>query len=121
MHLDPATFFAMFFLLAVLNGGLLILGWLQNRSVTALAYWATAHLTAGFAMIALAAGVANPVFTGIGMLAGVMYDQITCKLTDGQHTVSAEKPFGLSVYGYYAVGSYAFVGGSDVKIINPIF
>jgi hypothetical protein len=28
MHLDPATFLAMFFLLAVLNGGLLILGWL---------------------------------------------------------------------------------------------
>ena len=27
---------------------------------------------------------------------------------------------GLSVYGYYSVGSYAFVGGSDVKLINPI-
>jgi IgGFc binding protein len=56
----------------------------------------------------------------IGTVAGVDYDQITCKLVAGQHTVSADKPFGLSVYGYYAVGSYAFVGGSDVKIINPI-
>ncbi len=61
-------------------------------------------------------------YTGpIGMVAGTMYDQITCKLADGQHSVSADKPFGLSVFGYYAVGSYAFVGGSDVKIINPIF
>src|SRR3954453_14271072 len=68
MHLDPATFFAIFFMLAVLNGGLLIVSWLQNRSVTALAYWAAAHLTAAIAMIAFAAGVANPVFAGIGML-----------------------------------------------------
>ena len=57
---------------------------------------------------------------GIGMVNGVMYDQLTCKLAEGQHTVSADKPLGLSVYGYYNVGSYAFVGGSDVKIINPI-
>jgi len=57
----------------------------------------------------------------IGMVAGVAYDQITCPVAEGHHTVSADKPFGLSVYGYYNVGSYAFVGGSDVKIINPIF
>lgn len=56
----------------------------------------------------------------IGMVAGVMYDQITCLLQAGQHTVTSDQPTGLSVYGYYAVGSYAFVGGSDVKIINPI-
>jgi IgGFc binding protein len=57
----------------------------------------------------------------IGMVAGTMYDQVTCPAHEGHHTVSADKPFGLSVYGYYNVGSYAFVGGSDVKIINPIF
>ena len=68
MHLDPATFFVIFFLMAVMNGGLLILGWLQNRSVAALAYWAAAHITAALAMIAFAAGVANPVFAGIGLL-----------------------------------------------------
>ena len=56
----------------------------------------------------------------IGMVAGVMYDQITCPASEGHHVVSADQPFGLSVYGYYNVGSYAFVGGSDVKIINPI-
>jgi hypothetical protein len=57
----------------------------------------------------------------IGIVAGTTYDQITCPAQEGHHTVSADKPFGLSVYGYYNVGSYAFVGGSDVKIINPIF
>ncbi|MGE5186255.1 MAG: IgGFc-binding protein [Acidobacteriota bacterium] len=57
----------------------------------------------------------------IGTVAGSDYDQITCPLPEGHHTVSADKPFGLSVYGWHDVGSYAFVGGSDVKIINPIF
>jgi hypothetical protein len=56
----------------------------------------------------------------IGTVAGVEYEQVTCPATEGQHVVAANMPFGLSVYGYYNVGSYAFVGGSDVKIINPI-
>ena len=30
-------------------------------------------------------------------------------------------PFGLSVYGYFSVGAYSFIGGSDIKGINPIF
>ena len=60
-------------------------------------------------------------YTGpIGVVAGTEYDQVTCPAAEGHHTVSADMPFGLSVYGYYNVGSYAFVGGSDVKIINPI-
>jgi hypothetical protein len=63
---------------------------------------------------------ANCVTGPIGTVAGIAYEQITCPAAEGHHTVSADKPFGLSVYGYYNVGSYAFVGGSDVKIINPI-
>ncbi|MBL9018401.1 MAG: IgGFc-binding protein [Myxococcales bacterium] len=62
----------------------------------------------------------NCVKAPIGMLVGTMYEQVTCPMADGAHVVSGDKPFGLSVYGYYNVGSYAFVGGSDVKIINPI-
>jgi hypothetical protein len=62
----------------------------------------------------------NCVTAPIGTIQGVTYDQVTCPATEGHHTASADKPFGLSVYGYYNVGSYAFVGGSDVKIINPI-
>ena len=56
----------------------------------------------------------------VGMVAGQMYESVTCELPAGHHSCSANMPFGLSVYGYYNVGSYAFVGGSDVKIINPI-
>ena len=56
----------------------------------------------------------------IGVVAGVGYDQVTCPVREGGHTVEGDKPFGLFVYGYYAVGSYSFAGGSDVKIINPI-
>jgi IgGFc binding protein len=56
----------------------------------------------------------------IGTLDGVEYEQVTCLLPEGHHQASADKPFGLSVYGYYNVGSYAFIGGSDIKIINPI-
>jgi hypothetical protein len=63
---------------------------------------------------------ANCVKAPIGTVAGVDYEQLTCPAQPGRHTVEANKPFGLSVYGYYNVGSYAFVGGSDVKIINPI-
>ncbi len=56
----------------------------------------------------------------IGTVMGTMYEQVTCPLAAGHHRVTGDMPFGLSVYGYYNVGSYAFVGGSDVKIINPI-
>jgi len=56
----------------------------------------------------------------IGMLNGIEYEQVTCEMSEGVHTVAASEPVGLSVYGYYNVGSYGYPGGSDVKIINPI-
>jgi hypothetical protein len=60
-------------------------------------------------------------YTGpIGMVAGVSFDQLTCKVTEGKHNLAADKPFGLMVFGYFSVGAYSFAGGSDVKIINPI-
>jgi hypothetical protein len=62
----------------------------------------------------------NCTYAPIGTVANVEYEQVTCPATEGHHMVASNLPFGLSVYGYYNVGSYAFVGGSDVKIINPI-
>jgi hypothetical protein len=56
----------------------------------------------------------------IGTVAGAAYEQVTCPVREGGHTVEGDKAFGLFVYGYYSVGSYSFAGGSDVKIINPI-
>ncbi|MEZ4398751.1 MAG: IgGFc-binding protein [Kofleriaceae bacterium] len=56
----------------------------------------------------------------IGVVQTIAYEQVTCKIAEGQHTVEGSDPFGVTVYGYYNVGSYAFAGGSDLKIINPI-
>ncbi len=56
----------------------------------------------------------------IGTIDSKSYQQITCRLEPGVHRITASAPVGLSVYGYYDVGSYAYCGGSDVDIINPI-
>lgn len=56
----------------------------------------------------------------IGTIVGIDYEQVTCPMNEGVHTVGSDKPFGLTVYGYYNVGSYGYPGGSDVKIINPV-
>ncbi len=56
----------------------------------------------------------------IGTLGLVTYDQMTCRMEPGVHTVVSEAPVGLTVYGYYNVGSYGYPGGADVKIINPV-
>ncbi len=63
---------------------------------------------------------ANCVRAPIGVVQGINYEQVTCRVSEGKHTVEGSEPFGLTVYGYYSVGSYAFAGGADVKIINPI-
>jgi hypothetical protein len=69
----------------------------------------------------LGGGELDGCYTGpIGMVAGVMYDQLTCPIGEGSHTLTGDRPFGLMVFGYYSVGAYSFAGGSDVKIINPI-
>jgi hypothetical protein len=59
-------------------------------------------------------------FEPIGTLGGIDYDQMTCRMEPGVHTVSSDQPLGLTVYGYYNVGSYGYPGGADVKIINPV-
>ena len=52
-----------------------------------------------------------------GELAGVTYESRRCLLTEGVHRFTGERPFGVVVYGYGAAGSYAFVGGADVRRI----
>lgn len=50
-----------------------------------------------------------------GMMDGKNYESRTCSLKTGTHRLTGEKPFGIVVYGYGNAGSYAFVGGADVK------
>jgi len=62
----------------------------------------------------------NCVTADIGDVNSIHYTQLTCPMNEGVHNVSSNLPVGLTVYGYYNVGSYGYPGGSDVKIINPI-
>lgn len=52
-----------------------------------------------------------------GELGGVTYESRRCPLTDGVHRLAGDRPFGVVVYGYGGAGSYAFVGGADVRRI----
>lgn len=52
-----------------------------------------------------------------GTLDGVSYEARRCPLAEGVHSLSGDKPFGIAAYGYGTAGSYAFIGGADVKRI----
>jgi hypothetical protein len=52
-----------------------------------------------------------------GELDGVPYESLVCPVIEGTRRINADQPFGLAVYGYGPVGSYAYVGGADVKPI----
>ena len=52
-----------------------------------------------------------------GTIDGVTYESRACPLTEGTHALSGDQPFGIVAYGYAGAGSYAFVGGADVKKI----
>lgn len=52
-----------------------------------------------------------------GTLDGVAYEARRCPVKEGVRRVVGDKPFGLTAYGYGPAGSYAFVGGADVKPI----
>ncbi|MCS6902555.1 MAG: hypothetical protein RMJ98_19910, partial [Myxococcales bacterium] len=56
----------------------------------------------------------------IGVLEGVTYEARTCPLTMGAYYLSGSEPFGIAVYGYGSAGSYAYVGGADVKPIYKV-
>jgi hypothetical protein len=47
-------------------------------------------------------------------------DQISyhCPVEDGIHKVISTQPVGITVYGYYSVGSYGYPGGANLKQIN---
>jgi hypothetical protein len=52
-----------------------------------------------------------------GTLDGTSWVSRRCPLSEGVHTMTGDKPFGIVAYGYGRAGSYAFVGGSNVKKI----
>ncbi len=52
-----------------------------------------------------------------GEIAGVRYESRRCPLAEGAHRLGGDRAFGVVVYGYGSAGSYAFVGGADVRRI----
>ena len=59
----------------------------------------------------------NCVITPSGTLNGKSYESRRCPVNEGAHAMTGDKPYGIVVYGYGSAGSYAFVGGADVKKI----
>jgi hypothetical protein len=55
--------------------------------------------------------------TFFGALAGVNYESRRCAVGEGVHRLGGDKPFGIAAYGYGSAGSYAFIGGADVRRI----
>ncbi len=56
----------------------------------------------------------------LGPLDGKTWTAMRCPLAEGAHKMAADKEFGIVAYGYGRAGSYAFVGGANVKkIYNP--
>lgn len=50
-----------------------------------------------------------------GKAGGKAWESRRCPLTEGVHQLTGDLPFGIVAYGYGSAGSYAFVGGADVK------
>ena len=74
-------------------------------------------ISSGFvpANVAVAPGGAGTV----GTVDGVEYESLTCPIADGTHRLRADRPVGIFVYGYDTAGSYAYFGGSNIRVINP--
>jgi hypothetical protein len=55
-----------------------------------------------------------------GTIAGKSFEARRCVVGEGAHRMAGDAPFGIVAYGYGSRGSYAFVGGANVrKIYEP--
>jgi hypothetical protein len=55
-----------------------------------------------------------------GAIDATSYIVATCPVSPGTHRIDASAGVGVMVYGYYAVGSYGYAGGSNLTRINLI-
>ncbi|MBI4705480.1 MAG: IgGFc-binding protein [Deltaproteobacteria bacterium] len=62
----------------------------------------------------------NPVGGGWVKIGNSKYEAARVKVSDGVHKLDGTKPFGVIVLGYDDYDSYAYPGGLNQKIINPI-
>ena len=50
----------------------------------------------------------------------VEWDITRCLIADLTHTIDAEEPVGITVWGYGGRVSYGYTGGLDLSEINPV-
>ena len=55
-----------------------------------------------------------------GTIGGTTFTTHTCLVGGGVHSINADVPVGVMVYGYHNVGSYGYAGGSNLTRINPL-
>jgi hypothetical protein len=55
-----------------------------------------------------------------GLVNGVDYQSRICPVSTGVHRITSTERFGVVEYGYGNAGSYALVGGADVKPIYEV-
>ena len=55
---------------------------------------------------------------GVGTISGITYDVLRCPITDGAHSLEADLPIGVVVYGFDSFVSYGYPGGTDLRIVN---
>jgi hypothetical protein len=83
--------------------------WTQN--------WVVIVAEVGSDVILDGAPTTSCVTEAAGSIDGTEYESRKCPLTEGVQTLTAQTAFGIVAYGYGSAGSYAFVGGADVKKI----
>ena len=59
-------------------------------------------------------------YEDVGDMDGTPYVAVTCPVEGGTHRIDGSLPVGITVYGYYNVGSYGYAGGSNLTRINLI-
>ncbi len=52
-----------------------------------------------------------------GSVKGKTWEARRCRIGEGAHKMVGDKPFGIVAYGYGSRGSYAFIGGANVRRI----
>jgi hypothetical protein len=84
-------------------------GWTQS--------WAVLVAEPGAAVRIDGAEPSGCIVEPAGEVGGVRYETRRCRVNAGVHRLTSDRRFGVVVYGYGSAGSYAFVGGADVRRI----
>ena len=63
--------------------------------------------------------VAGGAWQNVGEIGGTTWRVATLEVPDGRHTVEADAPVGVLVYGYDRDVSYGYPGGLNLENLNP--